>query len=484
MNFRTGLLLGTVFLAGSLASPNLAGLIHYITPDITTHALAEGVSDNAKTKDNTANHTETYDLLRQFGRVFEIVRANYVEKVPDKDLITNALNGMLTGLDPHSSYMTAKQYKDMQIQTKGEFGGLGLEVQGEDGHIKVVSPLDGTPAARAGVKPGDYIVAINGKNIDGYSLNEAVEKMRGKPNTQITLTLIREKSPKPITVTLTREIIHMQVIKSALYGNIGYIRLSQFNEETEPGLKKAYEQLQDKAGKTKLAGLILDLRNDPGGLLDQAISVSSDLIKAGEIVSTRARNPKDNQRWDAKGTDITNGLPIVVLINGGSASASEIVAGALQDHQRAIILGEKSFGKGSVQTVIPLPDTGSALRLTTARYYTPSGRSIQGQGINPDILVRETREKPGFSIREADLAHIIKNEGGNKTAHSPRNDLPPIAKSIPHEPPANWPTFDLTKPTTDFQLQQGLKVVRSMAGLPDTTEPAPIPPAEKEKKEK
>lgn len=472
MKFRTGLLLGTVFLAGALSSPVLNTLSTSILPDLNASAMAEGVSDASQHDDKDNGHSKTYELLRQFGRIFEIVRANYVEKIGDKDLITNALNGMLTGLDPHSSYMTPKQYKDMQIQTKGEFGGLGLEVQGEDGHIKVVSPVDGTPAARAGIKPGDYIVAIDGKNIDGLSLNEAVEKMRGKPNTKITLTLIREKTPKPIIVTLTREIIHIQVIKSALYGRIGYIRVSQFNEETEAGMHKAYDDLVKKAGNKKLAGLILDLRNDPGGLLDQAIAVGSDFIKSGEIVSTRARNPKDSQRWDARGTDMTNGLPIVVLINGGSASASEIVAGALQDHQRAVLLGEKSFGKGSVQTVIPLPDSGAALRLTTARYYTPSGRSIQGLGISPDIQVRETKEKPGFSIREADLAHIIKNEGGNQSAPPQRHDLPPIAASIPHEPPATWPAFDLTKPSTDFQLQQALKVVRSMAGLA-TEEPAP-----------
>jgi len=468
MKFRSGLLLGSVFFAGVIAGPQI-GRIMGSHHSLTTSALAQAVS----TPGGTTNHAETYRLLTLFGSIFDLVRANYVEPVSDRDLITNALNGMVSGLDPHSSYMTEKQFADMRIKTSGSFGGLGLEVQGEDGHIKVVSPIDGTPAARAGIKPGDYIVAIDGKNIDGTPLNDAVDKMRGKPGTQITLTLIREKAPKPLIMTMTREIVHVQVIKSALYDRIGYIRISEFNEETDAGLKKAYAELKQKSGD-KLAGLIIDLRNDPGGLLNQAIDVSSDFIKDGEVVSTRARHAADSQRWDAHGTDMTNGLPIVVLTNGGTASASEIVAGALQDHRRAVVLGEKSFGKGSVQTVMPIPGDG-ALRLTTARYYTPSGRSIQGLGITPDIRVRETAEDPAFSIREADLAHIISNSGGNQAKAPPRDDLPAIAKTIADAPPKDWPAFDLTKPETDFQLQQGLKVVRSMAGLPPPAEAAPKP---------
>lgn len=459
MKFRTGLLLGTtLFIAGIGLGPQIQNWIRSDN-QLTIQALAEDVK-----KDQVQNNSaETYRLLTLFGDVFERVRAGYVEPVADKDLITNALNGMLTGLDPHSSYMTEKQFANMQIQTKGEFGGLGLEVQEDEGHIKVVSPIDGTPAARAGIKPGDYIIAIDGKNIDGMTLNAAVDKMRGKPKTQITLTLIRLKEPKPIKVTLIREIIHIQVIKSALYDRIGYIRISQFNEETEKNMRQAFDKLQ-KESNHKLAGLVIDLRNDPGGLLDQAISVSRDFIKEGAIVSTKARNPKDNQRWNAKGKDITNGLPIVVLINGGSASASEIVSGALQDHHRAVLVGEKTFGKGSVQSVMPIPGNG-AIRLTIARYYTPSGRSIQGLGISPDIKVQDSYDAPEFSIREADLNHIIKNEGGNQTKAPIRNDLPAIAKSIPAQPPKDWAKFDYTNPSTDFQLQQGLKVVRSMAGL-------------------
>lgn len=469
MKFRTGLLLGTtLFIAGIGLGPQIQNWIRSDN-QLTIQALAEDVK-----KDQVQNNSaETYRLLTLFGDVFERVRAGYVEPVADKDLITNALNGMLTGLDPHSSYMTEKQFANMQIQTKGEFGGLGLEVQEDEGHIKVVSPIDGTPAARAGIKPGDYIIAIDGKNIDGMTLNAAVDKMRGKPKTQITLTLIRLKEPKPIKVTLIREIIHIQVIKSALYDRIGYIRISQFNEETEKNMRQAFDKLQ-KESNHKLAGLVIDLRNDPGGLLDQAISVSRDFIKEGAIVSTKARNPKDNQRWNAKGKDITNGLPIVVLINGGSASASEIVSGALQDHHRAVLVGEKTFGKGSVQSVMPIPGNG-AIRLTIARYYTPSGRSIQGLGISPDIKVQDSYDAPEFSIREADLNHIIKNEGGNQTKAPIRNDLPAIAKSIPAQPPKDWAKFDYTNPSTDFQLQQGLKVVRSMAGLSnDKSFPIPL----------
>lgn len=469
MKFRTGLLLGmTLFLAGIEMGPQIHEWFQFSGRNLTIQALAEEAAKNPVNN----NSAETYRLLTLFGDVFERVRAGYVEPVSDRDLITNALNGMLTGLDPHSSYMTEKQFANMQIQTKGEFGGLGLEVQEEEGHIKVVSPIDGTPAARAGIKTGDYIVAIDGKNIDGMTLNSAVDKMRGKPKTQITLTLVRLKEPKPIKVTLTREIIHIQVIKSALYDQIGYIRISQFNEDTDKSMRQAYAKLQKDSGN-KLAGLVLDLRNDPGGLLDQAIAVSRDFIKDGAIVSTKARNPKDNQRWNAKGTDITNGLPIVILINGGSASASEIVSGALQDHHRAILLGEKTFGKGSVQSVMPIPGNG-AIRLTIARYYTPSGRSIQGLGINPDIKVQDSYDAPEFSIHEADLNHIIKNEGGNQAKAPVRNDLPAIAHSIPAQPPKDWPKFDYQNPATDFQLQQGLKVARAIAGLPNNAS-LPIP---------
>ncbi|MFT8896098.1 MAG: S41 family peptidase [Acetobacter sp.] len=471
MTFRTALLFGAAVLSGLTLAPQfpVAGGNYGVI------AEAHAETAPATSTDPKVSHAETYKLLTLFGSIFDLVRANYVDPVSDRELITNALNGMLSGLDPHSSYMTEKQYADMQVQTTGKFGGLGLEVQGEDGHVRVVSPIDGTPAWRAGIKPGDYIVAIDGHNIDGSPLNDAVEKMRGKPDTKITLTLIRAKTPKPVIVTLTREIIHIEAVKSALYDKTGYIRIPQFTEDTSEELHKAYDELLKKAGGKLTGGLVLDLRNDPGGLLTQAIDVASSFISNGEIVSTRARHPKDSQRWDAKGHDMTDGMPIVVLINGGSASASEIVSGALQDHHRAVLIGTKSFGKGSVQTIMPIPGNG-AVRLTTARYYTPSGRSIQGLGIVPDVSVKESREEPAFSIREADLSHILKNQGGNQTKPPQRSDLPPLASKLPEEPPANWPTFDVTKPTTDFQLQEGLRLVRSMVGVAAPDPVATLPP--------
>ncbi len=293
--------------------------------------------------------------------------------------------------------MNAKAFRDMQVQTKGEFGGLGIEVTQESGFIKVISPIDDTPAARAGIKAGDIITAIDGKTVQGISLNDAVDKMRGPPNSKLVLTIKREGIDKPIEQALLREIIHIQVIKSRMEpDNIGYVRLTQFTEQADAGLKAAVKTLRQQAPGGKLTALILDLRNNPGGLLDQAVSVSSDFVDQGEIVSTRARHPEDSQRWDAKGDDLIPNTPLVVLINNGSASSSEIVAGALQDHHRAVLLGTRSFGKGSVQTVIPLPGNG-AMRLTTARYYTPSGRSIQGLGVAPDVTVAETRdEQPHF----------------------------------------------------------------------------------------
>jgi carboxyl-terminal processing protease len=381
--------------------------------------------------------------------------------------VENSINGMLTGLDPHSSYMNAKAFRDMQVQTKGEFGGLGIEVTQENGFIKVISPIDDTPAAKAGIKAGDIITAIDGKTVQGISLNDAVDRMRGPPDSKISLTIKREGIDKPIEQSLLREIIHIQVVKSRMEAdNVGYVRLTQFTEQADPSLKAAIKSLKQQAPNGKLTALILDLRNNPGGLLDQAVAVSSDFVDQGEIVSTRARHPEDSQRWDAKGDDQIPNTPLVVLINNGSASSSEIVSGALQDHHRAVLLGTRSFGKGSVQTVIPLPGNG-AMRLTTARYYTPSGRSIQGLGIAPDVTVAETREEqPHFGPeREADLNGTIKNEGGTgQTEAAPRTDLPPIAKEIPAKPPEDFPKFDPAKPdTTDFQLQEAVVLAKAMA---------------------
>ena len=452
MKFRSGLLVGAAFLAGVAIGP-VASVINGQSP--ITSALAQDATGRG----------DTYRLLALFGDVFERIRAEYVEPVSDRDLVENAINGMLTGLDPHSSYMNAKAYRDMQVQTHGEFGGLGLEVTQENGIIKVVSPIDDTPASRAGIKSGDLITTIDNTTVQGLSLNDAVDKMRGPPNSTIRLIIKREGVDTPIDVSLQREVIHIQVVKSHLEGDIGYVRLTQFNEQTDAGLRAAVAKFRQQLGD-RLHGIVLDLRNNPGGLLDQAVGVSDDFLNQGEIVSTRARHPEDSQRWNAKPGDITGGLPVVVLTNGGSASASEIVAGALQDQHRAVVLGTRTFGKGSVQTVMPLPGNG-AMRLTTARYYTPSGRSIQGLGITPDIPVAASRtETPHFGPeREADLNHTIKNQGGTPpdAAAPPRTDLPAIASSVPKVPPETWPTFDAAKPDTDFQLQQGLLVVRAMA---------------------
>jgi len=362
--------------------------------------------------------------------------------------------------------MNAKSFKDMQIQTRGEFGGLGLEVNEDKGLIKVVSPIDDTPAARAGIKPGDIITALDGKSVIGLSLNEAVDRMRGPPNSKILLTIKRQSVDKPIEVSLVRETIHIQVVKSRLDpGGVGYVRLTQFTEQADASLKAAVKKLQQE-NNGKLTGLVLDLRNNPGGLLDQAVAVSSDFISEGEIVSTRARHPEDSQRWDARGRDILNGAPLVVLINAGSASASEIVSGALQDHHRAVLLGTRSFGKGSVQTVIPLPGN-TAMRLTTARYYTPSGRSIQARGIIPDVTVRETRDAPANfgGEREADYSKALTNLGGTTPdTDMARADLPLALKQLPDKPPEDFPAFDPAKPdTTDFQLIEAREAVKIMA---------------------
>ena len=337
----------------------------------------------------TSNSTETYKQLNLFGEVFERVRAEYVDDVSDDSLVESAINGMLTSLDPHSNYLNTKNFNDMKVQTRGEFGGLGIEVSMENGLVKVVSPIDDTPAAHAGLKPGDLITHLDGDPVQGMTLPEAVEKMRGPVSSEIKLT-IRREGKEPFDVKLIRATIKIQSVRSHLEGdNIAYIRITTFNEQTDVGLNNAMKNLKQQAGG-KLLGLILDLRNDPGGLLDQAVAVADAFLEKGEIVSTRGRRSEDAQRYNARPGDIAAGLPIAVLINGGSASASEIVAGALQDHHRAILLGTKSFGKGSVQTIIPLPGHG-AMRLTTARYYTPSGRSIQAKGIDPDIVVEAAK---------------------------------------------------------------------------------------------
>ena len=399
--------------------------------------------------------------------MFERVRADYVEEVTDEQLIEAAINGMLSSLDPHSSYMNAKSFSDMQVQVRGEFGGLGIEVTMENGIVKVVSPIDDTPAAKAGLKPGDFITHIDGEPVLGLSLNDAVEHMRGPVNSEIKLT-IRREGKDPFDVKLTRAVIKIQSVKSHLEGNdIGYIRITSFNEQADSGLQAAMKALKGQAG-AKLQGIVLDLRNNPGGLLDQAIAVSDDFLDKGEIVSTRGRHTEDAQRYNAKPGDITGGLPMVVLINGGSASASEIVAGALQDQHRAVLLGTRSFGKGSVQTIIQLPGHG-AMRLTTARYYTPSGRSIQAKGIEPDITVEPAKiEKLAVTEgrHEADLRGALKNTDTTAVKPQSSND------NAPNVPPGTQPAEskestavdpNILGTAEDYQLARALDMLRGVA---------------------
>jgi carboxyl-terminal processing protease len=377
-----------------------------------------------------AGGADTYRQLNLFGDVFERVRADYVEKPDDAKLIEAAINGMLNGLDPHSSYMDSKSYRDMQVQTKGQFGGLGIEVTMEQGLVKVVAPIDDTPAARAGIMAGDIITHLDDEQVQGLTLNQAVEKMRGAVNTKIRLKIMRTGQDKPIEVTITREIIMVRSVRSRPEGDVGYIRITQFNEQTNEGLKKAISDLAGQIPTDKLKGYVIDLRNNPGGLLDQAIAVSDAFLERGEIVSTRGRNAEETQRFNARSGDVTKGKPVIVLINGGSASASEIVAGALQDHKRATIVGTRSFGKGSVQTIIPLGSGNGALRLTTARYFTPAGRSIQAKGITPDIEVMqdvpEEMKARTDSRGEAALRGHLKAEGQEETGS--QSYVPPEPK--------------------------------------------------------
>jgi carboxyl-terminal processing protease len=372
---------------------NRLGLAAAVAATVFALTLHQDMGIATAATSTTPNTAETYKEVNLFGDVFDAARANFVDQVTDETLIEGAINGMLTSLDPHSNYLNAKDFDDMKVQTRGEFGGLGIEVAMENGLVKVVSPIDDTPAAHAGLKPGDLITNLNGEAVQGMTLPEAVEKMRGPVNSEVTLT-IRRAGKDPFDVKLTRANIKIQSVHSHLEnGNVGYVRISSFNEQTDVGLNAAMKSLKQQSNN-KLIGVILDLRNNPGGLLDQAVAVSDAFLDKGEIVSTRGRHAEDAQRYDARPGDIANGLPLVVLINGGSASASEIVAGALQDHHRAILVGTRSFGKGSVQTIIPLPGHG-AMRLTTARYYTPSGRSIQAKGIEPDIIIEAAKiEKP------------------------------------------------------------------------------------------
>lgn len=388
--------------------------------------------------------SETYRQLAIFGDIFERVRAQYVTPPDDKKLVESAINGMLTSLDPHSSYLDADAAKDMRVQTKGEFGGLGIEVTMDSELVKVVAPIDDTPAARAGVLAGDLISAIDGEEVRGMSLNDAVDRMRGAVNTPIELTIIREGADKPIELTIVRDIIKVKAVKYRVEEDVGYLKITSFTEKTFDDLMTAIDTISEEVPDDKLKGYVLDLRLNPGGLLDQAVSVSDAFLDRGEIVSTRGREANEIARFDSRPGDVLNGKPVIVLINGGSASASEIVAGALQDHRRATVLGTQSFGKGSVQTIIPLGENG-ALRLTTALYYTPSGESIQGKGITPDIKVDQPlpEELQGRDLRrgESDLRGHIKGEEESDEGSG----------SIAYVPP---------EPKDDMQLKAALELLR------------------------
>ena len=394
-----------------------------------------------------------YRQLNLFGDVLERIRADYVEEVDDPKLIEAAIAGMLRSLDPHSSYMPPRAYKNMREQIKGEFGGLGIEVTMENGVIKVVSPIDDTPASRAGMKAGDYITHLDGTAVMGLTLAEAVKIMRGPIKSEILLMVVRKGMAKSFEVKIIRDVIRVQSVRSRLEGDVVYLRITSFTEQTNSGLEAAMAKRKAELGN-RFMGVVLDLRNNPGGALDQAIAVSDAFLDQGEIVSTRGRRPEETHRYSAKVGDLAEGLPVAVLINGGSASASEIVAGALQDHQRALIIGTKSFGKGSVQTIVPLQGHG-AIRLTTARYYTPSGNSIQAKGIKPDIVVEQVRVEKTTNGRrrsEADLPQHLKAEGKDKAQGTAADET--VTE--------NDAGTAIVKPR-DFQLGYALDLLRGMA---------------------
>jgi len=422
---------------------------------MTVLAGATTVLNVSRTYSATSPNTDLYKQLDLFGDVLERVRSDYVEKPDDTKLIESAINGMLSALDPHSAYLSRKNFRDMQVQTRGEFGGLGIEVTMENQVVKVIAPMDDTPAARAGIQANDLITHLDDEQIVGLSLEEAVEKMRGPVNTPIKLTIVRKGVDEPLEFKITRDIIRISAVKARVEDDIGYVKVSTFNEQTHVNLVKAIEEMKTKIGP-KLKGYIIDLRNNPGGLLDQAIAVSDDFLERGAIVITKGRNNEETQRSQARPGDIADGKKIVVLINGGSASASEIVAGALQDHERATIIGTRSFGKGSVQTIIPL-GTNGAIRLTTARYFTPRNRSIQAKGIEPDIIIEqelpeELKDKLGVKPRgEASLRGHLRNGEEDEEASGSSAYVP-------------------TEPEKDTQLQFALNYLRGKVSAPPKAE--------------
>lgn len=416
-------------------------------------ALPKSAAKPEQTKD-------PYELMELFGAVYDAVKTDYVEETDDQKLVEAAINGMLTSLDPHSGYMDAESYDDMETQTKGEFGGLGIEITADKGFVRVMSPIDDTPAFKAGLQTGDYITHIDGLSVAGLSLNDAVKKMRGKPGTEVTLTISRQEK-EPFDVTLKRAIIKVKPVKYEVKGNVGYIRIVSFSETTADMTKKAVLELTKKIGKDKIHGLILDLRNNPGGLLDQAVAVCDLFLDGGEIVSTRSRRPEDTMRFSAGKGDMTNGLPIVVIINEGSASASEIVSGALQDHHRALLVGLKSFGKGSVQTIRSIPGFGG-IRMTTARYYTPSGKSIQAKGIEPDIVIPRAKIEEqaviaGFA--ESNLPEAISAEVGKKASETDKIKTKKVAETLKKKSESDKNTDD---DKVDYQLDRAMDILQAV----------------------
>jgi carboxyl-terminal processing protease len=414
--------------AGALMGATAISLVHII-PGIQAQAAG----------------SDTYKQLSIFGDIFERVRGQYVTAPDEKELVKNAINGMLTSLDPHSSYLDEDGAKDMQVQTKGTFGGLGIEVTMENELVKVITPIDDTPAAKADIRSGDLIAKIDGTEVRGMTLEEAVDKMRGEVNEPIKLTILREGADKPMEVTIVRDIIKVKAVKFRVESDVGYMKITSFTEQTFGDLNDAIKKIETEIPADKLKGFVLDLRNNPGGLLDQAVAVSDAFLDKGEVVSTRGRDPQNIRRYDSEKGDVTEGKPLIVMVNGGSASASEIVAGALQDHKRATVLGTKSFGKGSVQTIIPLGQTGGALRLTTALYYTPAGKSIQGKGIIPDIVseqpLPEELKDVDTKAAESELKGHIKGNQEDEEGSGSNAYVPP-------------------DPKDDVQLAAALKLLR------------------------
>lgn len=457
----------------------------YIATIMVSLTLVSVTFLSMSTNASQSKSSDTYKQLNLFGDVFEKIRAQYVREVTDEELIEAAINGMLVSLDPHSSYLTQKNFDDMQVQTKGEYGGLGMEVTLDKGVVRVVSPIDDTPASRAGIQAGDYITKLDGEAVMGLTLTEAVTKMKGEVDTDIVITVVRQGEKAPLEITLTRATISIKSVRHRLEGEVGYIRISSFTEKTEKGLLNALDKIKQELGDN-LKGVVLDLRNNPGGLLNQSISVSSVFLERGEVVSTRTRNDAHIQRYPARKGDMLDGKPLIILINGGSASASEIVAGAIQDHRRGLVVGTQSFGKGSVQTVIPLGANG-AMRLTTAYYFTPSGNSIQGEGITPDVQVEqirfdksrkiETRQRSENNLRghldnpngkdeksdsqQEDKSSDKKAPGNQKPGNQKPSDKKSEDKKPGEEEPDNTPV--LTTAQDDYQLNFAINLLHGMA---------------------